>query len=180
VSLYKTDINDLTLTFVESRRPEKLIEHLTKKRNFTVEKNGHGIYIVKGDVLPIQIINNRKLSTEENVWLKDLDNQLDARRVRRLLVFREHGYGATVSYAESPCKWLLKPYILPCRRFMRECSRAAGDGGFALAGLPYRCDFLSFLAAKNKSAPLISKAIAKMSYITILSSELPPIEWIQS
>ncbi|MCL2379988.1 MAG: hypothetical protein FWC64_00170 [Treponema sp.] len=84
VSLYKTDIDDLTLTFVESRRPEKLIEHLTKKRNFTVEKNGHGIYIVKGDVLPIQIINNRELSTEESVWLKDLDNQLDARRVRRI------------------------------------------------------------------------------------------------
>ncbi|MCL2382561.1 MAG: hypothetical protein FWC64_13395, partial [Treponema sp.] len=41
-----------------------------------------GIYIVSGDILPIQIIDSRELSEEENVWLKGLDNQLDARRVR--------------------------------------------------------------------------------------------------
>ncbi|MCL2380541.1 MAG: hypothetical protein FWC64_02980 [Treponema sp.] len=64
--------------------PRKLINHLTGERKFTVEKKESGIYIVKGDILPIQIIDSRKLSEDENVWLKGLDNQLDAQWVRRI------------------------------------------------------------------------------------------------
>jgi DNA-binding transcriptional MerR regulator len=43
-----------------------------------------GIYIIKGDTIPIQIIDSRELSEEENLWLKDLDNRLDAQRLQRL------------------------------------------------------------------------------------------------
>ncbi|MCL2382265.1 MAG: hypothetical protein FWC64_11885 [Treponema sp.] len=84
VALHKTDISGLSLTFVESRCPRKLISHLTRERKFTVEEKWPGIYIVSGDILPIQIIDSRELSEEENVWLKGLDNQLDARQVRRI------------------------------------------------------------------------------------------------
>ena len=84
MSLYKTDISGLTLTFVGSRYPRKLIDHLTGDRKFTVEEKWPGIYIVTGDVLPIQIIDSGKISEVENLWLKGLDNQLDARQVRRI------------------------------------------------------------------------------------------------
>ena len=44
-----------------------------------------GIYSVKGDVIPIQIIVTQKLSDRENLWLKSLTNHLkgteDARRL---------------------------------------------------------------------------------------------------
>ena len=33
-----------------------------------------GIYSVKGDVIPIQIIVTQKLSETENLWLKSLTN----------------------------------------------------------------------------------------------------------
>ena len=49
-----------------------------------VEEKWPGIYIVRGDILPIQIIDNRKLSGDENIWLKDLDNKLDAPELRRI------------------------------------------------------------------------------------------------
>ena len=37
-----------------------------------------GIYNVTGDIFPIQIIDNRKLSQDENIWLKDLTNKLES------------------------------------------------------------------------------------------------------
>ena len=61
-------ISDLTLSFVESHYPQELIKHLTQQRNFTVEENHPGIYNVKGDIMPIQLIDSRKLSAEENLW----------------------------------------------------------------------------------------------------------------
>jgi len=78
------DISELTLTFVESRYPQELIKHLTEKRNFTVEESHPGIYNVKGDIMAIQLIDSRKLSAEENLWLKELDNRLTAPRIQRL------------------------------------------------------------------------------------------------
>ncbi|MDR0313120.1 MAG: hypothetical protein LBI14_05950 [Treponema sp.] len=76
--LNKADINELTLTFVESRHPRVLLTHLQKTRGYTVEEKQPGIYSIKGDILPIQIIDSRQLSAEENLWLRGLDSRLGA------------------------------------------------------------------------------------------------------
>ena len=60
-SLEKSQITTLTLTFVESHYPRELLEHLKNIRGYTVDKTGPGIYNVKGDILPIQFIDNRRL-----------------------------------------------------------------------------------------------------------------------
>ena len=78
------DISELTLSFVESRYPQELIKHLIEQRNFTVEERCPGIYTIEGDIMPIQLIDSRKLSAEENLWLKELDNRLTALQIRRL------------------------------------------------------------------------------------------------
>jgi len=70
-------ITEMTVTFIESHYPEKLLEHLKKVRGYTVEETGPGIYNISGDILPIQIIDSRRLSAEENLWLKSLSNRLD-------------------------------------------------------------------------------------------------------
>jgi len=80
----ETDISELTLSFVESHYPQELIRHLTEQRNFIVEESHPGIYNVKGDIVPIQLIDSRKLSAEENLWLKELDNRLNPQRIQRL------------------------------------------------------------------------------------------------
>ena len=82
--LNKLDISDLSLTLIGSRYPWKLITHLQGTRAYTVEEKWPGIYIVNGDILPIQIIINRKLSVGENIWLKDLDNILDVPGLQRI------------------------------------------------------------------------------------------------
>ena len=81
----EADITDMTLTFVESRQPRDLLEHLRKERGCTVEKKRPGVYIVSGDPLPMQIIDNRELSDEENLWLKGLNNTLDRQGWRKIL-----------------------------------------------------------------------------------------------
>jgi uncharacterized protein (DUF2249 family) len=85
----KEDIEDLTLTFVGSHYPRKLLTHLQEVRGYTVEEKWPGVYIVKGDVMSIQIIDSRKLSSEENLWLKSLRKELDKTAISKAIEERE-------------------------------------------------------------------------------------------
>ena len=49
--LENVPVENISITFVESRYPKKLIDFLRKERNYRVEKTSPGIYTVKGDVL---------------------------------------------------------------------------------------------------------------------------------
>jgi len=74
--LEEIPITDLTITFVESHYPKELIKHLRKIRGYTVAETSSGVYNINGDILPIQIIDNRRLLAEDSVWLKNLDKDL--------------------------------------------------------------------------------------------------------
>jgi predicted transposase YdaD len=50
---------------------------LQNERGYTVAESSPGIYTVNGDILPIQVIDSRRLPVEENLWLKNLSNELD-------------------------------------------------------------------------------------------------------
>ena len=83
-SLEKVPVTTMTISFIQSHYPRKLLAHLKNTRRYKVEETNPGIYTVEGDVLPIQIIDSRKLSADENLWLKNLDNGLDAPGVGRI------------------------------------------------------------------------------------------------
>jgi hypothetical protein len=72
-TLKNVPVTDLTITFIESRYPQDLIKHLREVRGYRVEEKQAGIYIVSGDIMPIQIIDSKKLSANENIWLRDLN-----------------------------------------------------------------------------------------------------------
>ncbi|MDR2717379.1 MAG: hypothetical protein LBB89_04860 [Treponema sp.] len=76
-SFQKVPITSLTVSFIESHYPQKLLDHLKNERNYTVAETGAGIYNISGDILPIQVIDSRKLSADENLWLKSLSNEHD-------------------------------------------------------------------------------------------------------
>ena len=69
VALEKIPVTGLTISFVESHYPRELLAHLRETRRYAVEESSPGIYTVKGDILPIQIINTRQLSAKDNLWL---------------------------------------------------------------------------------------------------------------
>jgi len=83
-SFERVPITSLTVSFVESRYPGKLFKHLENARHYKVEENSPGIYTVKGDIIPIQVIDSRRLSPDENLWLKSLSNRLDPLSVIQL------------------------------------------------------------------------------------------------
>jgi hypothetical protein len=83
-SIHNVPITSLTVSFVERRYPRKLLRHLQTVRGYTVAENTEGIYTVSGDILPIQIIDSRKLSADENLWLKSLSDKLNCVEVTRL------------------------------------------------------------------------------------------------
>ena len=85
ISLNKIPVTDITITLIRSGFSGKLIKHLRETRKFVVEEKNPGIYNVIGDIFPIQIIDNRKLSSDENIWLKDLTNKLEASEWQSIL-----------------------------------------------------------------------------------------------
>jgi hypothetical protein len=83
-SIHDVPITSLTLSFVERRYPQKLLRHLQNVRGYTVAETAEGIYTISGDILPIQIIDSRRLSADENLWLKSLSNKLNSLEVTKL------------------------------------------------------------------------------------------------
>lgn len=98
--LYKSDspsideicVNEITITFVCSKYPKKLIEHLKKIRNYRIEKVEDGVYYVKGDFFPLQIIYTKELSDTTNLWLHNLRNDIAEKHViqKLLLEYKKH------------------------------------------------------------------------------------------
>ncbi|MDR0785079.1 MAG: hypothetical protein LBE74_04245 [Treponema sp.] len=70
-------MTDLSITFVETRRPREVIKHLEQERGYRVRERESGIYEVEGDIIPIQIIESKRLSGAENIWFKNLTNEID-------------------------------------------------------------------------------------------------------
>lgn len=90
-------VEELTISLVCYAYPRKLFKHLQKKRNYTVQKVGQGIYYVIGDKFPIQILITGKLSEKDNLWLKSITNQLeDAEEAKALLADYEKNRGSNL------------------------------------------------------------------------------------
>jgi hypothetical protein len=81
----KVELSGVTLTLVEQRHPRRLISYLTGERGYGVEETGPGIYTVRGDYLPIQLIETKRLPAEENLWLKSLTNDLEGETAKAIL-----------------------------------------------------------------------------------------------
>jgi hypothetical protein len=84
--LMNVPVDNISISLIESRYPKKLIDFLEKVRKYTVEKNGTGIYTIKGDVFAMQIIDSRHLSDSENLWLKSLSGEYDQNAIDRMFI----------------------------------------------------------------------------------------------
>lgn len=70
--------DELTITFVCSHYPDKMLRHLEETRKICVEKQGQGIYYLKGDAIHIQLLIVPQLSDKENYWIQNLRTDLKA------------------------------------------------------------------------------------------------------
>ena len=82
------DPETLTITFVCSHYPREMFRHLINVRGIIIEDKGNGIYYLKGDPIPMQLLLTPKLSEKESYWLQNLRTDLKAGTEIRSLVAR--------------------------------------------------------------------------------------------
>jgi hypothetical protein len=80
----KIPISNITISFVITPKPTKLFEHLQNDRGFTISEVSPGIHYVTGDVFPVQIIESKRLTSAENVFLKNLRGNLTHDDIREI------------------------------------------------------------------------------------------------
>ena len=68
--------DELTITFVCKNYPYKFLKHLEDFRRISTLQIDDGIYYLNGDYFPIQLIVTSKLSSENNLWLSSLTDDL--------------------------------------------------------------------------------------------------------
>jgi hypothetical protein len=83
--LNAVEVTEITISFVESRKPVKLLKHLKEVRGYRVREWDAGIYLVEGDIIPMQIIDRREVSAEENLWLRGLGRDLEKEAAAAIL-----------------------------------------------------------------------------------------------
>ena len=72
------DPEDLTLTFVCSHYPREFLKHLERVRGMCTEYQGGGIYYLKGDSIPMQLLITPRMSDKENYWIQSMRTDLRA------------------------------------------------------------------------------------------------------
>jgi hypothetical protein len=75
---------DVTATFTVTKRPREVLKYLREAYGYEVEERWSGVYIITGDVLAMQIIESKKLSAGENLWLKSLREGVDRKAVEEV------------------------------------------------------------------------------------------------
>ena len=117
-------IQDLTITLVSQCYPRKLIAHLRRKRGYEVKRIEPGIYRVKGDMVPIQILVSRRMSPEKNLWLRNLTDHIQStEEAKRLLEeYKKHKtdklYESVVNIIMNANKDLFKEMSSMCEALM--------------------------------------------------------------
>ena len=86
-ALNKVDINTVSVTVVVNRYPRKLLAFL--RNQYTVQNVQQGIYLVKGDTTPTQVLVSEELPEEDNFWLTNLRNDLTEEQLERVLTVAE-------------------------------------------------------------------------------------------
>lgn len=85
-SVNEIKAEELTISFVCNRYPRELMNFLEREQHRTIEKVENGIYYIFDAQFAIQLIVQRQLSMETNLWLRCLTNDLQEQsRAEKLL-----------------------------------------------------------------------------------------------
>jgi hypothetical protein len=77
-ALNRTPVEEMTVSIIESRYPRELFKYLRETAKCGVAESSPGIYAITGYPAVVQVIDSKKLSLGENLWLKGLNNDLNA------------------------------------------------------------------------------------------------------
>ena len=99
--VHTISMNDITITFVCSHYPRKMLKLLKEERKIEVRKVKNGIYYLINDPLPMQIILTTQLSVKENRWLGSLRKNLSADESTNQLIRDYNRHRQSVLYQSA-------------------------------------------------------------------------------
>ena len=89
-SFEQIPLKDITLSFVLTRHPRELVKYLEQERKLTVKDMNHGVSYIYGEIVPIQILERKKLSRDDNIFIRNLGSRLSVEDlVATLRVYKE-------------------------------------------------------------------------------------------
>jgi hypothetical protein len=71
-------MSEITVSVALTMFPRELIKALESESGFTVQDLGTGIYYIEGGLVPIQILESKRLSKSDNLFLRNLRSNLSA------------------------------------------------------------------------------------------------------
>ena len=81
----KVPLEDITVTFSLTVRPRDLLKYLKNVRGLGSHFAGDGVTYIEGDILPVQILESKKLPEDENLFIKGLRRGIKADKMTKIL-----------------------------------------------------------------------------------------------
>ena len=71
-SFERIPISEITVTFSITVRPKELYKYLKNERKLLLHEASDGITYIKGEILPVQVLESKELPEEDNMFLRSL------------------------------------------------------------------------------------------------------------
>ena len=84
-SFENVPLEEITVTFSLTVRPRDLFKYLKNVRGLDLISAGDGITYVQGDILPVQILESKRLPEDQNLFLRGLRRGNDAGKMSKIL-----------------------------------------------------------------------------------------------
>jgi len=81
----KVEISDITISISLTMFPLELVKTLENERGLNVESIGSGIYHIKDEIIPVQILESKNLPEDENLFLHNLRSNLSSKAMFKTL-----------------------------------------------------------------------------------------------
>ena len=75
-SFQNVPLSDLTLTISLTIYPREVMKYFENERNFIIRDMGGGVYYIDGDIVLIQILESKRMTNEENIFLRNLRSNI--------------------------------------------------------------------------------------------------------
>jgi hypothetical protein len=124
------------VSIIETRHPRELFSYFEEDGNSVVEERSPGVYGISGYPVVLQVIESKKLPVSENLWLRGLNDDLNAEAAGTILEEsrkrkRKAEFGAYIYALLSANKETIREVIrmadgiLPFNELMEELGLAA-------------------------------------------------------
>ena len=83
-AIARVDYKKITITYVCTRNPVKLLNALKDNPLHQVTQPRPGIYDIQGDRFPIRIIESKSLTSEDSIWIKNLNENVEINQAEQV------------------------------------------------------------------------------------------------